>query len=120
VRGICCLIPGVAGMSENITVKSIVGRFLEHSRIFYFSNNSDYRIFLASADWMQRNFDRRLELLFEIYREDMKEDLKSLLQWYWKDNAKSRYLSADRNYERKGESGEHFNVQEFLIQHYSG
>lgn len=119
VRGICCLIPGVAGLSENIEVKSIVGRFLEHSRIYFFNNNSDYRIFLASADWMQRNFDRRLELLFEIYREDIKDHLKAILQWYWKDTAKSRFLGADRNYSRKDE-GEKFNVQEFLIQHYTG
>ena len=116
VRGICCLVPGVANLSENIEVKSIVGRFLEHSRIYFFNNNSDYRIFLASADWMERNFDRRLELLFEIYRDDIKEHLKSILQWYWKDTVKSRFLSADRNYVRKT-GGENFNVQEFLINH---
>ncbi len=119
VRGICCLVPGAAGMSGNIEVKSLVGRFLEHSRIFFFNNNSDYRIFLASADWMQRNFDRRLELLFEIYRDDIKEHLRSILQWYWKDTAKSRYLGADRNYSRRSDGQESFNAQEFLIQHYA-
>ena len=120
VRGICCLVPGVEGMSENIEVKSIVGRFLEHSRIYFFNNNSDYRIFLASADWMQRNFDRRLELLFEIYREDIKDHLKSILQWYWKDSAKSRYLANDRTYARRSGASENFNVQEFFIDHYIG
>jgi polyphosphate kinase len=118
VRGICSLVPGVAGMSENIEVKSIVGRFLEHSRVYFFNNNGEYRIFLASADWMQRNFDRRLELLFEIYRDDIKDHLKSILQWYWKDAAKSRFLGADRNYQRKA-GQENFNVQEFLINHYA-
>ena len=118
VRGICCLVPGVPEMSENIEVKSIVGRFLEHSRIYFFNNNSDYRIFLASADWMQRNFDRRLELLFEIYRDDIKEHLKSIMQWYWKDTAKSRFLAADRSYTRRT-GQEEFNVQEFLINQYT-
>ena len=119
VRGICSLVPGVADMSENIEVKSIVGRFLEHSRIYFFNNNGDYRVFLASADWMQRNFDRRLELLFEIYRDDIKDHLKSILQWYWKDTAKSRFLTADRNYIRKA-GQDNFNVQEFLINQYAG
>jgi polyphosphate kinase len=119
VRGICSLVPGVAGMSENIEVKSIVGRFLEHSRMYFFNNNGEYRIFLASADWMQRNFDRRLELLFEIYRDDIKDLLKSLLQWYWKDTVKSRFLASDRNYSRRT-APDAFNVQEFLINHYTG
>lgn len=120
VRGICCLVPGVGKMSENIEVKSIVGRFLEHSRLFFFNNNGEYRIFLSSADWMERNFDRRLELLFEIYRDDIKEHLKSVLEWYWKDTAKSRFLRADRNYDRDREAREKFSAQDFLIDCYAG
>jgi len=118
VRGICCLIPGVPGLSENIEVKSIVGRFLEHSRVYFFNNNGEYRVFLASADWMTRNFDRRLELLFEIYKDDIKEQLKSILNWYWQDTLKSRYLGPDRNYSRRP-ARENFNAQEFLIHHYT-
>ena len=119
VRGICCLIPGVEGLSENIEVKSIVGRFLEHTRIYSFNNNASPRIFLASADWMTRNFDSRIELLFEIYKDDLKEHIQSLLNLYWKDTVKTRVLSSDKIYQRaKSEDGK-FNVQEYLIQYYS-
>lgn len=120
VRGICCLIPGVEGLSENIEVKSIVGRFLEHSRVYLFHNNGTPRIFLASADWMTRNFDRRVELLFEIYKEEIKEHLRYILDLYGKDNLKSRILGADKSYTRPSEGDEKFNVQEYLIKYYGG
>ncbi len=118
VRGICCLIPGVRGLSENIEVKSIVGRFLEHSRLFMFNNNAQPRIFLSSADWMRRNLDRRIELLFEVYKADLKEHLQFLLEMHWKDNIKSRALSNSRKYVRTKASGEKFHVQDFLIDLY--
>ena len=89
VRGICSLVPGVKDLSENIHVKSIVGRFLEHTRIFLFNNNASARVFLSSADWMKRNFDRRIELLFEIHKEEIKSHLKEILELCWKDTAKS-------------------------------
>ncbi|MDP2653057.1 MAG: polyphosphate kinase 1 [Candidatus Omnitrophota bacterium] len=120
VRGICCLIPGVAGLSENIEVKSIVGRFLEHSRIFLFNNNSAPRIFLASADWMSRNLDRRIEILFEISKDEIKEHLQILLDTYWKDTVKARVLLSGKNYVRPADTEEKFNAQEFLINHYGG
>ncbi|MDD5584614.1 MAG: polyphosphate kinase 1, partial [Candidatus Omnitrophica bacterium] len=120
VRGICCCVPGVAGLSENIEVKSIVGRFLEHSRVYFFNNNSDYRVFLSSADWMTRNLDRRVELLFEIQKDNLKEHLKFILDMYWKDNLKTRFLSAYDGYSRPPSSEEKFNVQDYLITHYSG
>ena len=118
VRGICCLIPGVEGLSENIEVRSIVGRFLEHTRIYSFNNNASPRIFLASADWMTRNFDSRIELLFEIYKDDLKEHIQSIMNLYWKDTVKARILSSDKTYQRaKTEDGK-FSVQEYLIQYY--
>lgn len=119
VRGICCLVPGAAGLSENIEVKSIVGRFLEHSRIFITHNNGTPRVFLASADWMSRNFDRRVELLFEIYKEEMKEHLQMLLETYAKDTLKSRILQPDKTYARPVDVDEKFNAQEHLISLYT-
>ncbi|MBF0521771.1 MAG: polyphosphate kinase 1 [Candidatus Omnitrophica bacterium] len=119
VRGICCLIPGVEGMSENIEVKSIVGRFLEHSRIYMFNNNSDSRMFLASADWMTRNFDRRVELLFEVNKEELKQHLKFILEEYWKDTVKSRILTSSKGYVRPEKTDNPFNAQESLIGYYA-
>lgn len=118
VRGICCLVPGVENMSENIEVKSIVGRFLEHSRIFTFNNNSSPRVFLSSADWMSRNFDRRIEVLFEISRQDLNEHLRYILDIYWKDTAKSRMLNLSTEYSRLSQEGPAFNAQEYFIKYY--
>lgn len=120
VRGICVLVPGVPGMSDNITVKSVVGRFLEHSRIFMFHNNADIRVFLSSADWMSRNFDRRIELLFEIHRPELKEHLRFVLETTWKDNQRARVLLAQRHYAFLKEAVEPFGAQEFFINHYAG
>ncbi|MBN1521384.1 MAG: polyphosphate kinase 1 [Candidatus Aureabacteria bacterium] len=119
VRGICSLIPGIPGVSENIEVKSIVGRFLEHTRIFLFKNNGSPRLFISSADWMTRNFDKRIEVLFEIYKEDLKEHLEKILGIYWKDTLKARLLLPDRNYVRPESRDEKFNAQDHLIELYS-
>ena len=119
VRGICCLIPQVAGMSENIKVKSIVGRFLEHSRIYLFNNNADYQVFLSSADWMSRNLDQRVELLFQVSKDDLREHLKNVLETYWKDTAKSRILQSDKLYARKGADSAGFNAQDYFISLYA-
>jgi len=118
VRGICCLVPGLPGLSENIEVKSIVGRFLEHTRIFIFNNNASPRVFLSSADWMRRNFDRRIELLFEITKDDIKGHLQFLMETYWKDSVKARVLQSDKTYNRVGEGQDKLNSQEFLLKHY--
>ncbi len=118
VRGICVLIPGVPGLSENIVVKSIVGRFLEHSRIFLFNNNSEFRVFLSSADWMSRNLDRRIELLFEIHRQELKDHLRFVLEQTWKDNQRSRLLLPQRTYSFRKADEDKFNVQKFFIKHY--
>ena len=120
VRGICSLIPGVEGMSGNIEVRSVVGRFLEHSRIFVFNNNANPRVFLSSADWMSRNLGRRVELLFELTREELKEHLVNVMEIYWKDTAKARELRPGTGYARLGEGEERFNAQEFFIRHYTG
>ena len=119
VRGICCLIPGVEGLSENIEVKSIVGRFLEHSRIFIFNNNAQPRVFLSSADWMSRNFDRRVELLFEITKQEIKTHLQFILDNYLKDNQKSRILHKDKIYARLKNEQRSFSAQEYFINHYT-
>jgi polyphosphate kinase len=115
VRGICCLIPKVKDLSENIRVKSVVGRFLEHTRAFVFGNNSTPQVFLSSADWMTRNFDRRVELLFELQREELREHVLKLLEGYWKDNHKSHELTEDRQYVRFRNDEPDFNVQESII-----
>ena len=115
VRGICCLIPKVKDLSENIRVKSVVGRFLEHTRAFVFGNNSTPQVFLSSADWMTRNFDRRVELLFELQREELREHVLKLLEGYWKDNRKSHELTEDRQYVRFRNDEPDFNVQESII-----
>lgn len=101
IRGICSLQPGVPGMSENIEVCSIVGEFLEHSRIYYFENHRNSEIYLSSADWMTRNLSRRVELLFPIEDTEIASRIKLTLKLYLADNQKSWILGEDGNYTRK-------------------
>ncbi|MCZ0702836.1 polyphosphate kinase [Natronobacillus azotifigens] len=98
VRGICCLRPGIPNVSENITVRSIVGRFLEHSRIYFFQHNGDDRIFLASADMMTRNMKKRIELLFPILQKNHQKRIKQILELSLADNVKAREQLADGSY----------------------
>jgi len=100
VRGICCLRPGVPGVSENIRVRSIVGRFLEHSRCYCFHNGGNEEIYCASADWMDRNFFRRIELMFPIRDESLKARIRADLAVYLADNVQAWQLCADGRYER--------------------
>lgn len=100
IRGICCLRPNIPDISENITVRSIVGRFLEHSRIYYFYNNGDEEVYLSSADWMSRNLNRRVELLFPVQDDICKNTVKNILDITLKDNVKSRILNSDGSYTR--------------------
>ena len=100
VRGICCLRAGIPGMSENITVRSITGRFLEHSRIFYFYNEGHEDIYLASADWMPRNLNRRVELLFPIEDPDCRARVKEVLDVELADTVRASFLSADGTYHK--------------------
>jgi len=106
VRGICCLRPGLEGVSENIEVVSIVGRYLEHARIFYFRNGGHEEAYLSSADWMVRNLDKRLELLFPVQQPDLLARLKEMLEVYFADNVKSHRLLADGTYERVRQTGQ--------------
>jgi polyphosphate kinase len=101
VRGLCCLRPGVKGLSENIKVRSIVDRFLEHSRLYYFENACQPQVFVASADWLPRNFFRRIELAFPI-EDGMLRDriIHEILGISFKDNTKARFLQADGHYRR--------------------
>ncbi len=101
IRGICCLRPGVPGLSENIRVISIVDKFLEHSRIFYFQNNDDPDVFLSSADWMPRNFRRRVEIMFPVEDPRLKARvIDEVLGITLRDNVKARVLQSDGTYER--------------------
>jgi polyphosphate kinase len=99
VRGICCLVPGVEGLSENIKVRSIVGRFLEHSRVFYFYNDGNEEMYMGSADIMQRNLDGRVETLFPIENDKIRSEvMKTLMKAALKDNQKARTLLSDMTY----------------------
>jgi polyphosphate kinase len=100
VRGICCLRPGVPGVSENIRVRSIVGRFLEHSRCYYFHNGGNEELYCASADWMDRNFFRRIELMFPIVDEKLKARVMADLDTYLADNTQAWELRPDGRYVR--------------------
>ncbi len=93
IRGICCLVPGVPGMSENIEAKSIVDKFLEHPRLYIFHNNGDAKVYISSADWMTRNLDRRVEISCPIYDKDIKQELIDTYNICWADNVKARKLS---------------------------
>ncbi|MUP49528.1 polyphosphate kinase 1 [Veillonellaceae bacterium M1-70] len=99
IRGICVLRPGVKGISENIEVRSIVGRFLEHSRMFYFYNNGKEDVFISSADWMPRNLNERVELMVPIEYAPHKKRIKDILSLYLRDNTKAYHMEADGSYQ---------------------
>jgi len=101
VRGICALRPGVPGVSENITVRSVIGRFLEHSRVYHFENGGQPETFCASADWMERNFFRRIEVCFPVQRRHHRKQVLEDLELYLADNCQAWVLSADGTYRRQ-------------------
>jgi polyphosphate kinase len=116
VRGVCALRPGVAGVSENIRVRSIVGRFLEHSRIFYFYNDKAEDLYLASADWMSRNFFRRIEACFPLLDPKLKKRvIKEGLQPYLKDNSNAWEMLPEGKYRLKNSRSAAFGAQQYLM-----
>ncbi len=117
VRGICCLKPGLPGVSENIEVRSILGRFLEHSRIFYFKNGGSEEFFLSSADWMSRNLHNRVELMFPVDDENLRRQLWDILNISWRDNTKAWRLNPDGSYTKisPAENEVPFSSQEFFM-----
>ncbi len=100
VRGICCLRPGVAGISDLIRVRSVVGRFLEHSRIYSFENGGNAEIYIGSADLMERNLDRRVEALCPVLDPEIRDYLYALLRTYLRDDTRATVLQADGRYAR--------------------
>lgn len=123
VRGACALRPGIKGLSHRISVRSIIGRFLEHSRIFYFENDGEPEIFLGSADWMPRNLHERVEVMFPLREPALRDRVTEMLGNYLRDTAKSRYLQTDGKYirafradrSRSSRNGHRFSVQNFFI-----
>ena len=102
VRGICCLRPGIKGISDNIQVTSIVDRFLEHSRVYYFHNEGDSELYVGSADLMPRNIDRRVEVLFPVHDAILRQEiLDNILSVYLRDTENGYELQADGSYERR-------------------
>ena len=107
IRGICCLKPGVKGLSERIRVRSIVDRFLEHSRIFYFENGCRPEVFVGSADWMPRNFFKRIEVVFPVEDGVLRDRItEEILSYQLKDNQKARTLASDGSYHPEKTMGE--------------
>lgn len=118
IRGVCCLRPDIPEISENIEVRSIIGRFLEHSRILYFKNAGNEEVYLTSADWMTRNLHKRVEIMFPIEDVLIRNQLKNMLDMYWKDNKKSWRLNTDGSYSRiiAEEGTKLFSAQEHLLE----
>ncbi|MCB4808639.1 polyphosphate kinase 1 [Tamlana sp. 62-3] len=96
VRGICCLIPGIPGMSENIEVISVIDKFLEHSRVYIFGNNGDTKVYIASADWMTRNIENRVEVTCPIYDQEVKNEIIETFNIGWNDNVKARLINQEQ------------------------
>jgi polyphosphate kinase len=112
VRGICALIPGVKGLSENIRAISIVDKYLEHTRIFIFHHGGENLTFISSADWMQRNLDMRVEIAAPIYDQDLKAELSDFFNLQWNDNQKARIFDAGNSDKHVKSSGKAVRSQE--------
>jgi len=121
VRGMCCLRPGVPGVSDNIQVRSIIGRFLEHTRVFYFANGGDAEVYCSSADWMERNFFRRVETAFPLLNPTLKERVIADLETYLTDSLQAWVLDSHGEYTRQtpATEAEAMSAQETLLSHYA-
>ncbi|MCI8374818.1 MAG: RNA degradosome polyphosphate kinase [Lachnospiraceae bacterium] len=117
IRGICCLKVGIPGVSEHISVRSIVGNFLEHSRIFYFHNGGQEEVYCASADWMPRNLEKRVEILFPIEQENLKREVIHILEIEFQDNVKAHLLQPDDTYVKADRRGKpSVNSQDYFVE----
>jgi polyphosphate kinase len=116
VRGVCCLRSKVPGISDNITVRSVIGRFLEHSRVYRFENAGKPEVYLASADWMARNFFRRVETCFPVEDPELRSRIDQILDIYWKDNVKAREQGAETFYLRRPSDGERVDAQALFLE----
>lgn len=115
VRGICCLLPERLEVSENIHVRSIVGRHLEHARAFVFENGGEREVYLSSADWMPRNLYKRVELMFPVKDARCRRAVENVLELQWNDTEKCRVRRADGSYVRRRGRGGGLNAQETLL-----
>lgn len=120
IRGICCILPGIEGKTDNIEVISVVGRFLEHSRIFCFGTGENMKMYIASADWMTRNTENRVEIAAPIYDQKIKNSIYDILRIMWKDNLKARILCSDGTYKKPEikEGDELIDCQNYLRHEY--
>jgi polyphosphate kinase len=121
VRGVCALRPGIPGVSENITVRSVIGRFLEHSRVYWFENDGEQELYLSSADWMERNFFRRVEIAFPVLRKELRDRIFKDLETYLADNTNAWELRPDGTYTRvTAGNASASDAQALLLEHYAG
>ena len=116
IRGICCLLPGISGYTNNIHITSIVGRYLEHARIYLFGHGDDERFYIASADLMTRNLNRRVEIACPVTDPYLKNQLKWILQSQLRDTAKACFIMSDGSYGRKHGS-DNFDSQAYFMEH---
>jgi polyphosphate kinase len=118
IRGICCLIPNIKGMSENIEVISVIDKFLEHTRLFIFCNDNDPKIYISSADFMTRNIENRVEVSCPIYDQDIKQELIETFNIAWNDNVKARILDASQSNAYKRNDSETIRSQFAIYDYY--
>lgn len=116
IRGICCLVPGVIGKSENIYIRSIIGRYLEHARIYVFGKKGQEKMYISSADMMKRNTENRVEVACPIYDKDVKDKIYTIIEYNLKDNVGARILGSDNEYHHVVDGKAHFNSQEKLME----
>jgi polyphosphate kinase len=119
IRGMCCLRPGLPGFSDTIRVVSVIGRFLEHSRLFWFGNGGTPEVFIGSADWMPRNLDRRVEAVAPIEDPQLIKELEGVLELYLNDDA-AWHMAADGTYEQKPTQGKPIRAQHTLMKRWRG
>jgi polyphosphate kinase len=120
VRSICRLVPGIKGESDNISIKRIVDRYLEHGRVFIFHNNGSEETYMGSADWMNRNIYRRIEVCFPVYDTTLREELRHIIHLQWQDNVQAVWIDADLNNRPVEKTGEHIRSQEAIREFLAG